>query len=573
MTTINNYSVGLSLDASSYIRNSSLSRKETASLTRQINAARSPAEKYERTVNTLDKALKEGAISQGTYNRLLAEAKNKYQGTDKAANRHLSTLKKLAVAYIGFSTLKRGVSSAVQLAAEAEQAQVAFRVLLKDEEKALDMLAELKAFSAATPFSFPEIRDAGRLLVAFGFSSREVSKQLEVMGNLAAGTNQPIGELAELIGKARVQNTIFSEDLNQLTGRGINVLDGLAAKFGVTTDKVKKLASESKITFEDLNDVLVEMATGSGTFAGLMEQQSQTLSGSFSTLKDNVASINQDIGQALLPTMKELVEVSNDFAKSVKESSQQGSIGYFSAVSGDISTFLRGRKFKGLGDMLPKSMKFLQQREKELSDFGFGGTRSQEQFDKDMERYALRNGLAMGTGDKDAKSQAMQAAIGEMADSAVTTFNGLRAAITSITGLHGKSVPETQQERIAAAIEDLRIEPKAQSRQEVLGDAISTITSGVQWLGSVITATSQEETAKIVAATSDDGIAESITVGTQEAYEFLTRQATDAVRKEREDAQRQIELQEEANAEGKKTNELLDDMLGALENNKVRRVR
>ncbi len=179
----------------------------------------------------------------------------------------------------------------MKLAGEAEQAKVAFEVLLGSGEAANKMLADLQKFAATTPFQFPEIRQSAQLLTAFGFSAEDVQQQLKVLGNIAAGTGQPITELAELVGKARVQNTIFSEDLNQLTGRGIPVLDLLAQRFGVTTDSVKKLASEGKIQFADLNAVLTALGDGSGRFAGLMEKQSATLLGTFSTLQDNVSAV------------------------------------------------------------------------------------------------------------------------------------------------------------------------------------------------------------------------------------------------------------------------------------------
>ena len=316
-TTINAYAVSLEMDASSYIRGSSLSRKETSSLVREINGARTPAENYEQSLNRLDKALKQGAIDQGTYNRLVSAAADKMKRAEGSTNRYASSVKRLVGAYVGFSALKGGARSIIEQTAAAEKTAVAFRVLVGDVEQSTAALKELRSFAASTPFSFPEIADAGRMLLAFKFSTQELGKELQILGNLAAGTNQPIGELAELVGKARVQTTIYSEDLNQFTGRGINVLDGLAARFGVTTAEVKKLASEAKISFSDLQVVLEELATGTGKFNGLMEEQSKTLSGSFSTLKDNVGTVAISIGNELLPALKAAVNWSNQLANAV----------------------------------------------------------------------------------------------------------------------------------------------------------------------------------------------------------------------------------------------------------------
>jgi tape measure domain-containing protein len=174
-------------------------------------------------------------------------------------------------------------------------------------------MSDIRDFAAATPFQFPELRDASRLLVAFKFSAQEVIPTLGILGNIAAATSQPIGELAELIGRFRVQNQIYSEDLNQLTGRGINVLDGLAERMGVSISEVKRLASESKIEFDDVFAVLTDLANVD--YAGMLVEQSETLNGQWSTLKDNIGQIQQELGTMMLPTLKELSTFSLDFVR------------------------------------------------------------------------------------------------------------------------------------------------------------------------------------------------------------------------------------------------------------------
>lgn len=77
-TTINNYSVGLELDAGAYIDASKLSRAETRALTTDINRARDPMEKYAREQDRLTQALEKGAISQELYDRLLDTSARKH---------------------------------------------------------------------------------------------------------------------------------------------------------------------------------------------------------------------------------------------------------------------------------------------------------------------------------------------------------------------------------------------------------------------------------------------------------------------------------------------------------------
>jgi len=46
-----------------------------------------------------------------------------------------------------------------------------------------------------------------------------------------------------------VQGRLFGEDINQLTGRGIPVIQELAKQFGVSESEVKKLVEQGKVGF------------------------------------------------------------------------------------------------------------------------------------------------------------------------------------------------------------------------------------------------------------------------------------------------------------------------------------
>lgn len=315
-TSINSYSVSLALDAKDYIKNSALSRSETSSLTRQINQARTPADNYERSIKLLDKALKSGTITQDTYTKLLAKQSDTLEKASRKTTALADSAKRLFLTYVSIRAITSTVGGGIRLAADAEDAQIQFKVLLKSASEAEKLLGNIKQFAASTPFQFPELRDAGRLLLAFGFSSKEVIGTMEMLGNISSATGSSIGELAELVGKAKVQNTIYSEDLNQLLGRGINVLPRLAKMLGTTEDQVKKFASEGKIHFSDLLTVM--QAISAEDFPGLMEERSKTLNGEWSTLHDNLQSIQSDMGTGLLPMMKKLSEYGTEWAQSFK---------------------------------------------------------------------------------------------------------------------------------------------------------------------------------------------------------------------------------------------------------------
>jgi tape measure domain-containing protein len=178
-------------------------------------------------------------------------------------------------------------------------------------------MKQIEAFAAETPFQSDEISAAARSLIAFGSNANTVVSELRMLGDIAAGTGVPLGELAELYGKAQVQGRLFAEDINQLTGRGIPIIQGLAKEFGVADSEVKRLVESGAVGFPEMQRALAGMTTDGGKFGGMMEEMSQTTSGKFSTLMDNVKLLGRDIGTALLPVANELIDWALDFVPSI----------------------------------------------------------------------------------------------------------------------------------------------------------------------------------------------------------------------------------------------------------------
>jgi tape measure domain-containing protein len=206
----------------------------------------------------------------------------------------------------GAAAMGLGVK-AVTSAANFEQTKVAFTTLIGDAAKAEQTLAKLRKFSDETPFQFPEVADAARKLIAFGESANTVPATLRRIGDVSAGIQAPIGEIAEIYGKARVQGRLFAEDVNQLTGRGIPIIQELAKQFGINESQVRKLVESGKVGFPQIEKAFIDMTSKGGKFSGMMEAQSKTTSGLFSTLKDSVNGVFLSLGQPINDAIRPLV--------------------------------------------------------------------------------------------------------------------------------------------------------------------------------------------------------------------------------------------------------------------------
>ena len=218
----------------------------------------------------------------------------------------ISAFGSIGLAINGVSLISKGliagISGPLKLAADAEQTAVSFKVMLGSAEAAGEMMKTLTQFAASTPFEMTEITDSAKKLLAFGVAAEDIEPTLRNLGNVSAGIGAPMNELAEIFGKIKTSGRVMGEDINQLSGRGIPIQALLAKQFGVTGEAIKKMVSDGKVNFSHIDKAFADMSASGGQFEGLMEAQSKTLGGVWSTMKDGVTLALTEIGAAVADT-------------------------------------------------------------------------------------------------------------------------------------------------------------------------------------------------------------------------------------------------------------------------------
>lgn len=229
-----------------------------------------------------------GSASESTGSRVRASFQSM---ASAAAGFAVAGAAAAATAFAGLSFY------ALKLAADAEQAEISFTVMLGSAEKAKALMGEISAFAAATPFQTTELIDASKKLLAFGTTADQIIPTMRSLGDISAGLGIPLSDLADLYGKARVAGRLMAEDVNQLTGRGIPVIAEFARQFGVAESQVKGLVESGQIGFSNLQQALVNLTGEGGKFAGLMAAQSASVAGVFSTAQDAISLTLTEIGR------------------------------------------------------------------------------------------------------------------------------------------------------------------------------------------------------------------------------------------------------------------------------------
>lgn len=209
-----------------------------------------------------------------------------------------------------FSVLSGAVGAlgvaGVRYNAQLEQYQVALTTLLGTEEEASKVMAQIQQDAAKTPFDVDSLTQANSLLISAGIDAEESRQVILALGDAIAATGGGSAELSRMAQNLQqIQNVgkATAMDIRQFANAGINIYGLLADYMGTTTEKVKDM----DISFEVLSEALKSASQEGGKYFGAMENQSQTINGTISTLKDNISILLGELTKALIPTIKRVI--------------------------------------------------------------------------------------------------------------------------------------------------------------------------------------------------------------------------------------------------------------------------
>lgn len=190
------------------------------------------------------------------------------------------------------------VKSMATVHGKFQSIQIALSTILGSEAEANKLFEQLKDTAAKTPFDLKGVASGAKQLLAYGEGADTVNSTLIKLGNIAAGLSQPLGDIVYLYGTTMTQGRLYTQDLNQFTGRGIPMIRELAKEFGVAESEVKKLVESGKVGFPEVQKVINNLTSETGMFYDLMEKQSAAITGKISNLGDAWASALDEMGKS-----------------------------------------------------------------------------------------------------------------------------------------------------------------------------------------------------------------------------------------------------------------------------------
>lgn len=262
--------------------------------------------------------------------------------------------KKLAVLSGGIVALATG---GVKFNAQLEQYQTAYSTLIGDAEKASETVSKIQEDASKSPFDTASLIEANQYLISAGVEAEESRQFINALGDAIASTGGGSAELSRMaqnlqqiknVGKAS------SIDIKQFAMAGINIYGLLAETTGKTVEELNKM----DITYEQLLEAFTKASSEGGRYFGAMENQSQTLNGTISTLKDSVAQLLGELTQSLMPIIKSIISFINELVNKLRNLSpeQQAMITKIGLLIASLSPLLAigGKILQGIGGISVK---------------------------------------------------------------------------------------------------------------------------------------------------------------------------------------------------------------------------
>ncbi len=259
----------------------------------------------------------------------LSKIENKVRNFSKASKKLGQDLT------VGLSLPITGVGIAsIKAAGQVESITVAFESLTGSTEKAQETVKSLLDFAANTPFQFNQIAGASKQLSAAGIATEQLNDKLTILGDIASGADVPLNEMASIYTKVKNKQKAYSEEIQQLSDRGIPIIQSLAKVMKVSESSVFDLASKGKVSFAIMEKAMINMRSEGGVFADQMKKQSRTIFGLWSTLKDNLVNASVAFGDVIVKTT-DFKNIMNKMIAGIQKATE-----WFKALSPETKNFI-----------------------------------------------------------------------------------------------------------------------------------------------------------------------------------------------------------------------------------------
>jgi tape measure domain-containing protein len=319
---------------------------------------------YSQAIEQLRIRVANGSMTTDEFKRVQANLQAQLGQTTRAVNEQktaisnqqsaISSVKNLAMTYAGLSAAVSAVKTSVKLAAEMEQAKVAFGVMTGSASQATKLLNDFKALDIESPINFADFSRAGKTMLQFGVQADALRPTLSRLAAISLGNAEQFQSLALAFSQTQAQGRLMGQEVLQFVNAGFNPLQEISRTTGVSMIELKKRMEDGAISAQMVAKAFETATSEGGRFYGMNQQLEGTMSGQFAKLESEIKAASIALGTALIPLVQQLTGLLKDVASSAT-SDEKTVGGYFMFLAEKASTGFAAMT-SGLRNMTAETM-------------------------------------------------------------------------------------------------------------------------------------------------------------------------------------------------------------------------
>lgn len=211
---------------------------------------------------------------------------------------------------------------------------------LGDMDEAKLLADNLRKSAANGTMSFDELASAAQRLSSVLKNRKDIEAWVNIFHDLSAGTGLDMNELIGGFTKAKASGFFKAQFLDAFAMKGVNLYAPLSAQLGASEAEIRKLASEGKLAFSEVEKALIDLVGESGQFKDAAKNLSSTTGGALDTLAANariaLSKFVEPIASVVRPALNGMA---NSVAACFGAVETAGSVvaAWMSAVAGAVS--------------------------------------------------------------------------------------------------------------------------------------------------------------------------------------------------------------------------------------------
>lgn len=274
-----------------------------------------------------DEANKKAAKADAEKNRRIETTKRNLQQIPQELGRvgeKANLLKGVLGSVFSLYGIKEFLGNLISIGGEFEKQKIALGALLGSVDRASTVYSQLKALSVVSPFQFGQLAAYTKQMASFGIQYKDLYSTTKRLADVSAGVGVDLSRIILAYGQVFTAQFLKGTELKQFTEAGIPMVDALVKRFTkikgevVTAAQVYDMISKKQISFEDVKGVMEELTNEGGRFYNMQEKLSESLSGRWSNLKDQIEIMFSEISSSSGGLLKGCVSLLIEIAKQWK---------------------------------------------------------------------------------------------------------------------------------------------------------------------------------------------------------------------------------------------------------------